>query len=83
MDHIYFHVFQPDDAIAEPEGSSGGRPVVTDGNNNKKDKKNLNFPWEKNVRLPSGVYPEHYDLYLYPDLDTGAFMGNLNASLQC
>ena len=38
----------------------------------------LNFPWEKNVRLPENVLPLHYDLYLFPELETGMFSGKVD-----
>ena len=34
------------------------------------------LPWETNIRLPRSVIPIHYDLYLFPELDTGLFSGN-------
>ena len=33
------------------------------------------LPWETNLRLPRSVIPNHYDLYLFPDLTTGMFSG--------
>ena len=38
----------------------------------------MNFPWEKNVRLPQNVLPLHYDLYLFPELETGMFSGKVD-----
>ena len=35
------------------------------------------LPWETNLRLPRSVIPNHYDLYLFPDLSTGMFSGRL------
>ena len=36
------------------------------------------LPWETNLRLPRSVIPNHYDLYLFPDLTTGMFSGMHN-----
>ena len=38
----------------------------------------LNFPWEKNVRLPKSILPLHYELYLFPELETGMFSGKVD-----
>ena len=35
------------------------------------------LPWETNLRLPRSVIPNHYDLYLFPDLSTGMFSGKI------
>ncbi|XP_022079859.1 glutamyl aminopeptidase-like isoform X2 [Acanthaster planci] len=37
-------------------------------------------PW-CNLRLPSAIYPEHYKLLLYPDLDTGNFTGAVDIDI--
>ena len=34
-------------------------------------------PWQDDFRLPSTVHPDHYDLYLNPDLDTRKFSGKV------
>ena len=34
-------------------------------------------PWEDNFRLPLSVHPDHYDLYIYPDLTTKLFSGTV------
>lgn len=38
----------------------------------------MNFPWEKNVRLPSTILPLHYELYLFPELQEGMFSGRVD-----
>ena len=38
----------------------------------------MKLPWEKNVRLPQNVLPEHYDLYLFPELEEGMFSGKVD-----
>lgn len=38
----------------------------------------LQHPWEKNPRLPPTVIPVHYDLYLFPELQTGMFSGKVD-----
>ena len=35
------------------------------------------LPWETNLRLPRSVIPVHYDLYLFPDLESGMFSGKM------
>lgn len=35
------------------------------------------LPWETNLRLPRSVIPVHYDLYLFPDLESGMFSGKI------
>ena len=37
--------------------------------------------WETEYRLPQSVQPEHYDLYLHPDLDDDTFKGHVTISL--
>nr|XP_045618493.1 glutamyl aminopeptidase-like isoform X1 [Procambarus clarkii] len=34
-------------------------------------------PWENSLRLPTSVHPDHYDLYLCPNLSTKAFSGRV------
>lgn len=33
--------------------------------------------WEKDLRLPKDVIPVHYELYLYPDLESESFSGRI------
>ncbi|XP_038060457.1 glutamyl aminopeptidase-like [Patiria miniata] len=39
-----------------------------------------NDPW-CNLRLPSAIYPEHYKLLLYPDLETANFTGTVDIDI--
>ena len=41
------------------------------------------LPWETNLRLPRSVIPNHYDLYLFPDLQSGMFSGKFYVSISC
>ena len=38
--------------------------------------------WETEYRLPASVQPQHYDLYLYPNLETDTFSGHVNITLE-
>lgn len=38
-------------------------------------------PWETNIRLPTHLIPLHYDLHLYPELESGLFTGNITAEI--
>lgn len=46
------------------------------------DESILNFPWEKNVRLPSTILPQHYELYLFPELAEGMFSGKVDIEVE-
>ncbi|XP_063595793.1 glutamyl aminopeptidase-like [Penaeus indicus] len=43
----------------------------------KKLKTSSGRPWEDEFRLPNSTHPDHYDLYLHPDLDTKTFSGHV------
>ena len=34
--------------------------------------------WADSFRLPRSLVPEHYELFLHPDLEAGSFTGNLS-----
>ena len=38
--------------------------------------------WETEYRLPECVQPQHYDLYLYPDLENDTFSGRVRITLE-
>ena len=38
-------------------------------------------PWEGSFRLPESVIPEHYELYMYPDMPAKTFSGKVTISL--
>ncbi|XP_063881368.1 glutamyl aminopeptidase-like isoform X4 [Scylla paramamosain] len=38
-------------------------------------------PWEESFRLPETVIPEHYELYMHPDLSAKTFSGRVTISL--
>lgn len=44
---------------------------------NSKKLKTSSSPWEDNFRLPKSVHPDHYDLYMYPDLTSKIFSGTV------
>ena len=54
---------QDEDSLSENESQEGADPSL---------------PWEMNLRLPRSVIPNHYDLYLFPDLSSGMFSGMLD-----
>lgn len=63
----------------ELEGDA--KPEDWNGEDDSEDQENesiLNFPWEKNVRLPSTILPLHYELYLFPELQEGMFSGRVD-----
>ena len=37
--------------------------------------------WETEYRLPQSVQPDHYELYLHPNLDEDTFSGHVTISL--
>jgi len=39
-------------------------------------------PWERDVRLPRSVKPQHYDIFLHPVLQNGTFSGNVTIDVQ-
>lgn len=43
----------------------------------KKLKTSSGRPWEDEFRLPNSTHPDHYDLYLHPDLITKTFSGRV------
>lgn len=52
-----------------------------------KELKTSSSPWEEDFRLPKSVHPDHYDLYIYPDLTSKKFSGtvtiHVTSSEQC
>lgn len=43
--------------------------------------KSIDRPWEESFRLPENVIPEHYELYMHPDLSAKTFSGRVTISL--
>ena len=38
-------------------------------------------PWVEQYRLPDTTLPQHYDLYIFPNLDTKLFSGHQAAGI--
>eukprot|EP00094_Tigriopus_californicus_P000336 TCALIF_00325-PA protein Name:"Similar to Enpep Glutamyl aminopeptidase (Mus musculus)" AED:0.47 eAED:0.47 QI:0/-1/0/1/-1/1/1/0/180 len=38
-------------------------------------------PWEENYRIPEDTLPIHYDLYMYPNLETDKFSGHVTIEI--
>lgn len=49
--------------------------------NLKNKEHNNEAPWEASDRIPNSTYPQHYDLYLHPDLNSKYFTGNVNIKI--
>uniref|UniRef100_A0A0P4WBK7 Aminopeptidase n=1 Tax=Scylla olivacea TaxID=85551 RepID=A0A0P4WBK7_SCYOL len=43
--------------------------------------RSIDRPWEESFRLPETVIPEHYELYMHPDLSAKTFSGRVTISL--
>ncbi|MPC31182.1 Glutamyl aminopeptidase [Portunus trituberculatus] len=43
--------------------------------------RSIDRPWEESFRLPETVIPEHYELYMHPDLSVKTFSGRVTISL--
>ena len=48
----------------------------------KKMKTSSENPWEDDFRLPDTVHPEHYDLYLHPNLSSKTFSGSVSITVK-
>ena len=71
----------PEKVIDEKTKTTTDQKTTTTTTGTTSEKPALEWPWEKNYRIPEDHLPVHYDLYLHPDLEAGTFSGRVGIQI--